>query len=96
MKIQVGFVESQIGEGVCRGLLSGRQEPVCGEERRLSRQVWAGQRRFFQFFGSVTLWTRIRGSVPLILAPDPALFVLDLQDANTNLFFFKVFLLIPF
>ncbi len=44
---RLGLIESQVGEGVCRGLLPGCQEPVCGEERRLSRQVWAGQRRFF-------------------------------------------------
>jgi hypothetical protein len=29
-------------------------------------------------------------------APDPAIFVIDLQDANKKLFFLKVFLLITF
>ncbi len=38
---------------------------------------------------------RIRGSVPLIKA-DPAVFVIELQDANKKQFFFLVFLLITF
>ncbi len=39
---------------------------------------------------------RIRGTMSLIMDPDPALFVIILQDANKKLILKKVFLLITF
>jgi hypothetical protein len=36
----------------------------------------------------IWVWIRIRGSVPL--DPDPAIFVIDLQDAKKKLFFLLI------
>ncbi len=52
----------------------------------------------YQCCGSLTFWYG-SGSADLCLwlknpAPDPAIFVTDLSDANKKLFFFLVFLLI--
>ncbi len=35
----------------------------------------------------ILLWIRIRGSMPLLMDPDPdpSIFIIDLQDANKNL-----------
>jgi hypothetical protein len=46
----------------------------------------------------ILVWIRIRGSMPLINGPDPdpVIFVIDLQDANRNLIFKKVFCLFLF
>ncbi len=43
----------------------------------------------------ILVWIRIRGSVPLkiVLDPNPAIFILDLQDANENYFFAMFFCL---
>jgi hypothetical protein len=50
-----------------------------------------------QWSGSMTLvWIRIRGSMPLNMVnidsdPDPAIFVIELQDANKKIFVKKSF-----
>ncbi len=44
----------------------------------------------------ILVWIRIRGSMPLTNGPDPAIFVIDLQEANKKLISTKVFLLITF
>ncbi len=53
----------------------------------------------------ILIWIRVRGSLPLTYgsesgsgdpAPDPALFVSDLQDANLKIFFSNFFGLLRF
>jgi hypothetical protein len=43
----------------------------------------------------ILVWIRIRGSMPLTngfgLDPDPAIFVIDLQDITKNKFFYSIF-----
>ncbi len=95
-----------------RPLLRTRARQNCAHESHLVSQIKNYFLTYKQCCGSVTfcygpgsrsadqyLWLTDRDLDPaptLDLAPDPAIFVSDLQDGNKNFFFFQFSCLLPF
>ncbi len=81
----------------CPGRLPGSSAPSPSHHHTTTISQW-----FNQCFGSMTFWYRSGSGDPClwVMDPDPAIFVIDLQDANKKLifstFFSKFFLLISF